>query len=348
MKEKVLAAVTALLMVSTGYAALVVDQEQTWIDVGSSGEGFLVGSASEYQLAQIVTAGLNGRLTRIEIPVVCESGTLIIEIRNVVEGTPPGTPGLLIPGPTLLTRGAVDASEVPPSGGFVFRPVDLDRAVRMSAGERFAIVLKNETGRCGVGMGSWMDLYPRGHSVWRYMGTASGVWLGTGGLSDPIDTAFRTFVETGPGGPPGYKMCTVTGFHHPVPIPSFAPLCRCVEDASLRETRCGFFHPSMFLYRTLPSPISPGQPFTVTWTFIPLSPVTGFVEVTDNLPPGFAGMKSPLVFDGGQVPVGESLSLTYEAAAGTKRGMVETRVVLVPDQGDPEEGKLQTVINVAR
>ena len=350
MRKTILVAIFALLAATASRAALVLDQEQATIELGTSGEGFLVGGDPEYMLAQTVTAGVNGRLTRIEIPAVCESGTLVVEIRNVVAGAPPGPVGILVPGSTVLTRGEADATEFPASGGFVFRPIDLDRSVRMAAGDQFAIVLKNETGRCGVGFASpGIDLYPRGDSFFRYVFTSADVWLQTASPWDPYDIAFRTFVETGSGRRAGFSQCVVTGFRPPLPIPSFTPVCRCVQDASLREARCGFFHPSVFLVRTLPSPLPASGPFEVRWTLFALKPLTGIVEVDDVLPPGFRGSKSPLVFFGGQVPVGESLTLAYEAMAGPKSGRfkVDTNVAIVSDQEKAEKGQIRTVIEVA-
>lgn len=349
MKRSFLMVVLALIPVCASYGALVLDQEQPSINLGSSGEGFLVGSAQEYMLAQTVTAGIDGRLARVELPVVCESGALVVEIRNLVPGESPGVPGMPVPGTTILTRAEVPASEFPPSGGYVFHPIDFARTVPMSVGDTFAIVLRNDTGQCHVGMGLSVDLYARGESVWRYISVEPDVWLSTGGFTDPIDMAFKTYVETGPGRSTGFSPCVVTGFG-PLPIPDFVPLCRCVQDPSTRETRCGFLHPSLFLYRTMPSPIRPNETFKVRWTLLAMAPLEGILEIDDVLPKGFQGSKSPLVFFGNQVPVGQSLTLSYEATAGAGPGQfkVETHVTISPDQGEPRKADLHTRIDVAK
>jgi len=337
----------ALVAAAGAQARLVLDQQQTTLNLGTSGEGLVVGGDYGYQLGQTVTAGIDGRLARVEIAAVCESGTVTIEIRDVAPGDPPGT---WQPGTTVLTQGTADASMFPPSGGFVFRPIDLDHPVRMSAGDQYAIVVKNETGQCGVAMGPSIDNYAGGRSVFRYRFLPPDTWIETGGLADPVDMAFKTWVEVGPPPGAGFQLCTVGGFG-PLPIPAFTPLCRCVQDASLREARCGLFHPSFFLYRTIPSPIERGATFEVKWTLVPLESFDGIVTVDDVLPPGFQGTKSPLVFFGSQVPAGQSLTLSYEAVAGQKGGKfkVESNVTFAPDIDKPQvqEGAMKTVIEVS-
>jgi hypothetical protein len=182
-------------------------------------------------------------------------------------------------------------------------------------------------------MGWALDLYPDGRSVWRYEFTPPGVWMSTGGLADPIDAAFRTFVDV-----PNLSesKCVVSGFHQ-FPFPAFTPLCECVQDAGLREFRCGLFAPEMLLVRRVPFPPRAGQPFTVRWTLIPLVPLKGLVEVQDS----FEGMTSPLVFIGEQVPVGESLTLQYNAIA-PKSGKLKVGT----DVSGVQDGHLQTTVEV--
>ena len=342
MKRSFVVLTISLLAASAAQAALVLDQEQARIRPGAGGAGWPVGGDVEYMLAQTVTVGVDGRLVQIEIPAICEGGVLVAEIRNVVAGA-----GGEIPGTRVLSRGSVPARELPPEEGFVFRTVDLEPAAPMEAGDEFAIVLKNETGRCEIGMGGSSDDYPPGRSVFRDVRTSPGAWLFTGGLGEPDDMAFRTFVETGRrGGSP--SLCQVRGFG-PVPIPGSVPVCHCIQDPVAREARCGFFHPSTFLVRTVPSPITAGQPFEVAWTILPLEPIEGVVEVDDVLPPGFQEPQTPLVFFGAQLPVGESLTLTYQAVAGQRPGSfkIETDVAIVDEQQRADEGTLRSVIEVA-
>jgi hypothetical protein len=329
-KTMVVSVVTALVAL-VAQADLVLDQQQTTVTLGTLGEGWLVGLAgeSDYQLAQTVTAGIGGRLSRVELPIECEGGTLIVEITDVVDGDEPGT--------TVLSRTEVDGSLFPPDTGFPFRAIDLAAAPRISAGVRFAIVLSNPTGRCGVGMGTLLDLYPRGRSVFRFRPDA--FWQTTGGFSDPIDSAFRTWVETGSGAPGGGSsgLCTIHGFPG-LPVPVSSPVCRCLRDPGLREFRCGLFHPSMFLFRRIPEPIRAGEPFPVKWTLVALAPLKGTVELTDVFPAGFNGPKSPLTFFVDQLPVGGSVTLEYKATA-PKGGKYKVDTIL-------DDGRMQTMIEV--
>jgi hypothetical protein len=338
--------VLLLISVANGNAAVLLDQEQSTITLGTSGEGFLVGGVQQYELAQTVTAGIDGRLVRVDFPVVCESGRLEVEIRELTEGEIPGS---LVPGTTILARGGADASAFPADGGFVFRPIDVRPPVAMNAGRQFAITLRNETGRCGVGMGLDTDLYAGGASWWRYSGTPADVWLGTGGFADPVDTAFRTWVDSSPAHSAGFAPCSVAGFGS-VPIPSFVPLCRCVRDASLREMRCGFMHPDLYLIRTWPDPLPAGKPFEVRWTLLAAKPLIGTIEVDDLYPPGFGDAKEPLVFFGSQVPPGEAITLAYTAVAPAKAATfpVSTEVTIAGTQKNGVDGTIRTRVEVER
>ena len=65
-----------------------------------------------------------------------------------------------------------------------------------------------------------------------------------------------------------------------LPISYYAPVCRCLEDASAREVRCAIMHPDFFLERRLKLPLTPGKPFTEDWKFTPLVKLDGPVEIT--------------------------------------------------------------------
>lgn len=330
-KTMVVAAVTAVLALAA-QADLVLDQQQTTVTLGILGEGWFVGPSgeSDYQLAQTVTAGIGGRLSRVEFPIECEGGTLVVEVTDVVASDEPGT--------TVLSRTEVEASLFPPGAGFPFRAIDLATAPRISAGVHFAIVLSNPTGRCGVGMGTSLDLYPRGRSVFRYR--PDGFWQTTGGFSDPIDSAFRTWVETGSGvaGGGSSALCTIHGFGG-LPVPVSSPVCKCLRDPGLREFRCGLFHPSMFLFRRIPEPIRAGEPFPVKWTLVALAPLKGAVELTDVFPAGFDGPKSALTFFVDQLPVGGSITLEYKATAPKSGGKYKVDTIL-------DDGRMQTMLEV--
>lgn len=317
--------VALLMLPAIALATVVPDQEQTTVNLGTLGTGFSVGMPGAYQLAQTTKAGFDGFLTRIDLPMACEGGWLDIDITNVTADDVPGT--------RVLSHTELDALLFPLSDGYIWRTINLDSRVRMSAGDRFAIVLTNKSGRCGIGMGSSVDLYPDGRSVWRYEFTPPGVWMSTGGLADPIDAAFRTYLDV-----PNLSeaKCSVSGFHR-TPIPAFTPLCACVQDAGLRELRCALFDPEMLLVRRMPFPVRAGQTFTVSWMLMPLVPLKGQLQVQDS----FDGVTGPLTFIGEQVPVGQSLTLQYNAFAA-KSGKLKAGT----DLGGIEDGHLQTTIEI--
>lgn len=90
-----------------------------------------------------------------------------------------------------------------------------------------------------------------------------------------------------------------------LPIRADVPVCRCLRDATLRELRCGVFHPDFYLVRRTPLPIPPGQPFEVNWTLVPRERLLwhrgGGGKARARLPdlPGLATYKTP---DGGRKP----------------------------------------------
>lgn len=334
MKTRLFAMAVVMMLPAAAGAVLVVDQQQLGIETRFQ---FEIGLTHGYRIAQTVTAGMDGRLAQIQMPVTCSSGTLIVEI-TPLDGDVPGT--------TVRSRADVGAALLPVVTPLVFRSFDLDRPVVMSAGERFAIVLRNETGDCHVGMADTLNPYSRGDSFFTFHDPP--LWSHTGGFLDPFDTAFKTLIEVGGGGGGRSVLCTVEQIRPPLPFPDFTPVCRCLQDRSLREQRCGFFHPALFLFRRIPQPLPVGQPFTVKWTLVALAPLKGVVEVRDFLPPGFEGLKGPLVFFGDQIPQGASMTLDYKAVAGAKAGELKVQTDLSLPIGDQKvgTGELHTVIEV--
>ena len=316
---KKLTFVLALLLVTAAaHAAIVPDQQQTYVDLGTLGTGFGVGQPGGYQLAQTTKASFEGFLVRVELPMACDGGWLAIDITNVTADD--------VPGATVYSHTEVDAASFPIVDGYIWRSIDLRSRVRFAAGDRFAIVLTNKSGRCGVGMGSSVDLYSDGRSVWRYEFTPPGIWMATGGLADPIDAAFRTYLEV-----PNLResACSAIGFEGHAS-------CECVHDAMRHESRCALLTPEMLLVRRMPFPIRSGAFYIVRWTLVPLVALKGALNVSDSL-----DQATPLVFIGEQVPLGETLTLETNAfAAATGKLKVTTDVTGIAN------GRMQTTTEV--
>ena len=324
-----------LLLPAAAAAQLVVDQEQPVLGLMSAG----IGGDYDQRLAQTVTAGLDGDLTHVELAVGCQSGTLIVEI-VFLEGDLPGT--------RVLTTAAVEAAALPP-GSFPppFVRIELSAPVRMSRGDRFAIVLRNDTGSCGIPL--TVDAYPDGRAFYDALdagGPRPRVWTPWNSMGLSADLAFRTIVHARSTG-----NCSVRGLQDPLPIPRDVPLCRCVQDAALREQRCTLLHPSLVLFRRLPFPLKPGEPFTVRWTLMPLAPLTGVAAVDDALAPGFdTSLKAPLWFFLDQALPGEAMTLEYSAVAPASGGtfQLQTGITLSDGTEKPISGSLRTLMPVLR
>jgi hypothetical protein len=66
-------------------------------------------------------------------------------------------------------------------------------------------------------------------------------------------------------------------------VPSWLPVCRCLQDQGLREFRCALFHPDFFLFRGTPWPLKPEEKYNVKWTLVPLGQLKGVLEVSEGL-----------------------------------------------------------------
>jgi len=144
--------VSLLLLVAPASRALsqVIDQMQPIVD-GTVG-GWAIGGTSHQKLAQVVTARLSGDVSAFFLPVACTSGKLTVDIRNVV-GDEPGS--------SLLLRKKILAAELPDVGP-AFRRMALGAVIHVSAGDRFALVLSNPLGECGIFKGPAGDSYGGG------------------------------------------------------------------------------------------------------------------------------------------------------------------------------------------
>ena len=320
----------ALLWCASAEAALVVDQEQSTV-LADMSVVYAVGGSSNQVLAQTVTAGMTGNLAAIELPIGCQDGTLVIEIVSL-SGDVPGT--------TVLGSVSVPSAEIPESE---WRRFELDRPIRMSAGDRFAIVLRNPTGACGWRRAPEGDLYTGGEGY--FFNNTPGTtepWVLIGFIpGETDDMPFRTLIDRPSGGGGGSSgLCTVNGLAIPH-VPSWAPVCRCLVDEGLREQRCALLHPSLMLFRRIPFPTPAAGPFKVQWTLVLFEKLQGVVEVSENLG------KAPLTFFVDQLAPGMSQTLSYDGsvAAAKRNGpvKVETGITLMR-QGQESSGVMSTKI----
>ena len=305
---RILAVLVLATLATSVVARPVLDQ-----DVPYGMETIDVGGALNIVVAQTVTAGMTGDLMRVELGVGCAGGELILEIVSV-------PPGASLPGTAVRSRTAISTASIPnPPAPRTF---DLARWPSISSGESFAIVLRNPTGTCTLLKGGDGDPYRSGAGFFQ-RASFPVAWLQFLDFGDSGDLGFKTIINAPVDSPP----CIVNGAA--TPFPGFLPVCRCIEDAGLRDFRCALMDPSFFLFRNLPFPIRAGSKFEMKWTLVIFAPMEGVLEVTDHLPAGFGGVpKGPLTFFVGQVPVGESITLSYPAVAPLKPGKykVETSV----------------------
>jgi hypothetical protein len=310
----------------------VIDQEQA----GTSAAGTLaIGWASQQKLAQTVTARIDGFLSHIELPVACASGELIVEIVELEGDLPTGrVRGSAVIGPGMLPP--------PAESPFPFVRIALGVPVRIARGDRLGIVLRNETGVCGLALPSGGDTYGGGEYFFDSRPNPAGVWV-----AGPYDLPFRTVVDVGSTG--HETQCEVRGLSDPLPIPKFVPVCRCLQDAQLREQRCTLLHPSLILFRRLPFPLKANEPFTVRWTLMPLASLGGIVEVADHLPAGFdSSLKTPLWFFADRTMPGETLTLEYSAVASGTGGAfhLNTGVSIPGAEQTRANGSMRTLVSV--
>ena len=163
----------------------VVDQSAP-TDPGPIPFTHAVGGPSEQVLSQTVTAGVDGRLREVRVPMGCGSGEVVLEIRDVnAEGQP---------GPTLYRSLSFDAGDFPVPVTDEFRSMRITgRPVRFAPGDMFAISLSNPTGSCGVWPGPVGDPYTGG-TGWADPndGPMVPLSLGTGRDDLPFQTVMMT------------------------------------------------------------------------------------------------------------------------------------------------------------
>lgn len=166
------------------FAHPMIDQEQ--VNVDTAFVLAIESGGSEQKLAQVFTAGRDGRLTHVTLPIGCQPAAVLnVSIQETTAGVPNGSilsvlslPGTIFP-PTA------------PSPGIGFRIVELRRRPRIVAGQQYAIVLEAGTDSCHAYQGPVGDPYPAGSGYFDARPNAPG-WLP---LAPNNDLAFQTFME---------------------------------------------------------------------------------------------------------------------------------------------------------
>jgi hypothetical protein len=344
----VLSLILAVVVATTAQATLIVDQQQRWFDTTFA--PLEIGGPMDKRLAQTFTVGLAGYIQEIHLPVQCESGMLIVEIRPLEGDLPDPVP--------VWDRGVKLAADLPAVDPPVFRVIPLEElppepgdrfpigspSFYSEVGDRLSLVLSNPTGTCTVFRAIAGDPYTRGDGFFDERTEERG-WLPLdGNIAPSDDLAFKTVMDADPPDP----VCDVFGTLTNPFIPRFAPLCRCFQDELLREQRCSFLHPSFFMIRRMPFPIAPGETFPVIWTLIPLTELGGDVEVKELLPSGFLGLaKKPLLFNATKAKPGREITLEYKAVAyGVKEGSYVNDSVIVSPGKTPQVQGMRTRIEV--
>lgn len=266
----------ATFLLGAAQAAEIIDQSQLLINPAS---GYLgIGGGSEQKLAQTFTAGVTGNLVAIRMPVIgCGGGELVMEVRlAAADGTPNGT---------LLSTTRFAPATVPPSGAD-FHEFRLAEPLRIRRSVKYAYTLRMEptalTSNCSYAKSEAGDPYAGGEHYFDTRPNPPG-WLAASEVPDPAkDLAFETIVDTGSGPGPGAASgdCFIPApGGGGVPIPSYAPVCRCLQDAGLREFRCALLHPDFFAIRRIPWPIPVGGAYTETWEVLPLTKLKSSIGV---------------------------------------------------------------------
>ncbi len=173
-------------------AVRVADQAQPVVNTG--GFPLAIGGASQQKLAQVVTPGRTGSLTRVSFPVSCQTtARLVVEIRGVAEG---GEPDEL----TLLASQSFAGSSFPGPNTGAFQDLVFTQPASVVASAPYAIVLQTDqefSGGCSVLPGPAGDPYLGGHAFFDARPNPAGVWvrLNLDNSANADDLPFKAFVN---------------------------------------------------------------------------------------------------------------------------------------------------------
>jgi hypothetical protein len=197
MRRSSIITMTALLAAACGresvapfaapsFLRVAVDQSQPVADAAATFT-FAIGGPSAQVLAQTFTAGASGKLRQVDLPVACDAGALVLQVRDVTGG---------VPGTTVLATETYDATTFAPftPGVATFASLRLAPAPTLAAGTTYALVVSDPTGSCGILPGPVGDPYAGG-TAW-VLDAATGNWqpLSLGNNRD--DLPFVTYLQS--------------------------------------------------------------------------------------------------------------------------------------------------------
>jgi hypothetical protein len=241
-----------------------------------SESGIGANTTNPQSIAQTFTVGVAGALTKIRLPLYCPPGerpgnTIVLEIRRQsTDGRPTGA---------LLQTTEIPTAPIRTTP----RPTDLidialGASVPVAVGDALAFTLSSTTGaNCAVTRAVAGQSYAAGNAFFKVAPDyPDWVLADHGGVLTfaAADEIFETVIDTGPGAASSSSDCMLPG-PGGTPVPSNAPVCRCVNDEGLREFRCALLHPDFFAIRRFPWPIDLGASFPETWEVLPLTKLKG-------------------------------------------------------------------------
>lgn len=167
------------------FLRVVADQSQPVADAAATFT-FAIGGPSVQVLAQTFTAGASAKLRQVDLPVACDAGALVLEVRDVTGG---------VPGATVLASETYDASTFAPftPGVATFASLRISPAPTLAAGTGYALVLSDPTGSCGILPGPVGDPYPGGAAF--VLDATTGTWQALSLGNDRDDLPFVTYVQ---------------------------------------------------------------------------------------------------------------------------------------------------------
>ncbi len=187
MKRTFLLASALSILVSGPFAEaagekIAADQMQPIVEPTIGAQ--VIGGESQQKLAQTLTVGLNGRLLGLLLPIACNSGVLVIEIREL-DGDEPGD--------TVIGRREVPANRIPQPGQ-VFHFFSIGWPLPFAAGDRVAVVLQNPTGSCAIFSGPEGDSYAGGQGFFEALPNPP-VWVPFFGTGTSLDLPFMALMR---------------------------------------------------------------------------------------------------------------------------------------------------------
>lgn len=187
LRSILLALLGLTLLGSVASAASQVDQQQPVTDITAG--NLAIGGQSSQILAQVVTAGVTGKLIEVRFPVSCAgANSLTIEVQQVANGKPNGV---------VLTSHSFDGATLPVDASSpYFKRFVFKKHVKVTAGAQFAIVLRpDSSGLCSVKQGPAGNPYPGGDGYYDARPNQAGVWVSISNGTGRYDLPFQTVVQ---------------------------------------------------------------------------------------------------------------------------------------------------------